>query len=212
MPMFPTSKAQRLFNESHLPAAEEKINLYLKGKEMLLAAGYEDIGMDHFSLPSDSLFKAWEAGRLQRNFMGYTTQNSGLLLALGVSGISDAATAFAQNEKTLSGYYYAVNEGRLPIVKGYKLNEEDVLFRKSILDISCKGNTFFNPKQNDALLKYTFPLLDIFVKDGLIDYNHKGLQLTKQGHYFIRNVCSAFDLHLQRNKPAGNNQVFSKAI
>src|SRR4030095_16583820 len=73
-----TSRAQRLFDESHLPSAEEKILLYLKGKEMLLDSGYIDLGMDHFALPTDELYKAWKDGRLFRSFMGYTTRRTGL--------------------------------------------------------------------------------------------------------------------------------------
>ena len=56
-----TSKAQRLFDESHLPSAEDKISLYLKGKELLVKNGYVDIGMDHFALTNDELYKAWKA-------------------------------------------------------------------------------------------------------------------------------------------------------
>src|SRR6478735_10261185 len=107
-----TSKAQRLFDESDLPGAEEKILLYLKGKELLMKNGYVDIGMDHFALPSDELYLAWKSGRLHRNFMGYTTQNSGLLLGLGVSSISDTGNAFAQNQKALHDYYTSINEGK----------------------------------------------------------------------------------------------------
>jgi oxygen-independent coproporphyrinogen-3 oxidase len=75
-----TSKGQRLFDENDLPGAEEKIEMYLAGKELLLANGYFDIGMDHFALPTDELYIARNKGNLHRNFMGYTTQNSGLLL------------------------------------------------------------------------------------------------------------------------------------
>ncbi|MGZ8557490.1 MAG: oxygen-independent coproporphyrinogen III oxidase, partial [Chitinophagaceae bacterium] len=92
-----TSRVQRLFNEADLPDAEEKIKLYLKGKELLLAHGYYDIGMDHFALPHDDLYIAKQKGKLHRNFMGYTTQNSGLLIGLGVSSISDLGNTFAQN-------------------------------------------------------------------------------------------------------------------
>lgn len=206
-----TSKAQRLFNESHLPSAENKIALYLKGKELLMEHGYADIGMDHFSLPEDSLYKARKAGKLHRNFMGYTTQNSGFLLGLGVSSISDAGVGFAQNEKALHDYYASINEGRLPIIRGYKLSDEDIVFRRSILDISCKGETVFQPEQKAILEEWTFPVLDQLVKDGLIVYNSNKLHVTEQGHYFIRNICSAFDLHLQRSEP-GDKQLFSKAI
>ncbi|MGN6164641.1 MAG: oxygen-independent coproporphyrinogen III oxidase, partial [Flavisolibacter sp.] len=205
-----TSKAQRLFDESHLPSAEEKIMLYLKGKELLMKNGYVDIGMDHFALLTDDLYKARSEGKLHRNFMGYTTQNAGLLLGLGVSSISETGNAFAQNEKTLHDYYTAINSGRLAIKKGYFLNEEDSAFRKYILDITCKGATVFNERDFPMLEQYTFPLLTDLAKDGLIEWNREGLKLTTQGHYFIRNICSAFDLHLHRRHPV--QQIFSKAI
>jgi oxygen-independent coproporphyrinogen-3 oxidase len=154
-----TSKAQRLFDENDLPGAETKIQLYLKGKELLMAAGYEDIGMDHFALPSDELYKAREAGKLHRNFMGYTTQNTGMLLGLGVSSISDTGNAFAQNEKTLHDYYAAVSAGNLAIKKGYVLNEEDLAFRQYILDIACKGSTIFHEEHLPLLQTHSFPVL-----------------------------------------------------
>jgi oxygen-independent coproporphyrinogen III oxidase len=207
-----TSKGQRLFDENDLPRAEEKLSLYLKGKEMLMANGYYDIGMDHFSLPDDNLYLARQNGKLHRNFMGYTTQNSGFLLGLGVSSISDAGVAFAQNEKTLHDYYAAIESNRLAIAKGCTLNDEDLLFKKNILDISCRGTTTFEKDQLPLLAQYTFPELELLAKDGLIEYNLKGLTVTSQGHYFIRNICAAFDLYLQRNKPSIDKPIFSKAI
>jgi oxygen-independent coproporphyrinogen III oxidase len=205
-----TSKAQRLFDENDLPSAEEKIALYLKGKELLMKAGYADIGMDHFALPTDELYKARQIGKLHRNFMGYTTQSGGLLLGLGVSSISDVGNAFAQNEKTLHDYYAAINEGKLAVKKGVELNKEDEWFRRYILDIACKGKTSFRLADLPTLETYTFPRLAELERDGLVQWNREGLSLTAQGHYFIRNVCSAFDLYLQRSAP--EKTVFSKAI
>jgi len=69
-----TSRGQRLFDENDLPNAELKLQLYLKGKELLTKAGYVDIGMDHFALREDDLYEAWIDGTLHRDFMGYTTQ------------------------------------------------------------------------------------------------------------------------------------------
>jgi oxygen-independent coproporphyrinogen-3 oxidase len=205
-----TSKAQRLFDETHLPSAEEKILLYLKGKELLLQNGYIDIGMDHFSLPTDDLYKAWSEGKLHRNFMGYTTQSTKFLLGLGVSSISDAGTAFAQNQKTLHQYYAVVNSGNLPVQKGYFLDRIDVAFRKYIRDIGCQGETLFREEDLPLLEEHTFPALTDLEKDGLVEWNKKGLKLTAQGHYFIRNVCAAFDLYLK--KVTLEKQTFSKAI
>lgn len=206
-----TSKAQRLFDENDLPDAETKIQLYLKGKELLTKAGYADIGMDHFALPHDELFLARAKGKLHRNFMGYTTQNAGVLLGLGVSSISDTGNAFAQNEKTLHNYYAAVNSGELAIRKGYVLSEEDIAFKRYILDISCKGFTRFEKEHLPLLQAYTFPKLKLLEADGLVEWSTTGVKLTEQGHYFIRVVCSAFDLYLQRGKQSGK-PIFSKAI
>ncbi|MEP7141422.1 MAG: oxygen-independent coproporphyrinogen III oxidase [Ferruginibacter sp.] len=206
-----TSKGQRLFNESDLPKAGEKIQLYLAGKELLMANGYDDIGMDHFALPHDELYIAKQNGTLHRNFMGYTTQNSGLLLGLGVSSISDLGYAFAQNDKTMHHYYANINEGKLAVKRGYFLNAEDIAFRQYIKDISCKGATGFNPEHLPLLEEFCFPQLEGMSADGLVEYDRKQLKLTSNGHYFIRNICSAFDLYLQRES-LPRKELFSRAI
>ncbi|MES1223358.1 MAG: oxygen-independent coproporphyrinogen III oxidase, partial [Bacteroidota bacterium] len=207
-----TSRGQRLFNESDLPAAEEKLQLYLKGKELLLAKNYYDIGMDHFALPHDELFLAKQNGRLHRNFMGYTTQQTGLLIGLGVSAISNLGNAFAQNDKSLLGYYEMLDKRKFAVKKGYFLNDEDIAFGKYIMDISCRGTTFFNAAHLPLLEAFCFPQLKQPAADGLIEYDEKQLKLTAAGHYFIRNICCAFDLHLQRNRNLLYQQAFSKAI
>jgi oxygen-independent coproporphyrinogen-3 oxidase len=205
-----TSKAQRLFCEADLPSAEKKTKLYQRGKDMLLNAGYVDIGMDHFGLPNDELFKAREAGQLHRNFMGYTTQNTGLLLGLGVSSISDTRNAFAQNAKTLLDYYAIVESGEIPVRKGYLLSETDIAFRKYILDLSCKGYTRLNDEDMPLLVDYVLPKLKELKEDGLIERTDREVRITQQGHNFIRVVCSAFDLYL--NSSLAEKPMFSKAI
>jgi oxygen-independent coproporphyrinogen-3 oxidase len=208
-----TSRGQRLFDEKDLPSTAEKMNLYILGKRMFSQAGYSDIGMDHFALPGDELYNAWQEGRLHRNFMGYTVQHSALLLGIGVSSISDAGTAFAQNSKNLHDYYASIEKEELAVQKGYFLDEEDSVFRKHILDISCLGKTAFSNKFLPTIEKYSFPVLETLKNDGLVNYDNTGLQITDNGRNFIRNICSAFDLHLQRgNHITGGKNLFSKAI
>jgi oxygen-independent coproporphyrinogen-3 oxidase len=129
---------KRIFQEP-----EEKLQLYIEGKDLLTSNHYADIGMDHFALPHDDLYQARQSGTLHRNFMGYTTQNTSLLVGLGVSAISDLGNAFAQNDKALHNYYESINEGRLPVNRGFFLNDEDIAFRKYIKGISCKGFVTF---------------------------------------------------------------------
>ncbi|HEV8505855.1 MAG TPA: oxygen-independent coproporphyrinogen III oxidase [Chitinophagaceae bacterium] len=206
-----TSRGQRLFDENDLPSAREKLQLYLKGKELLTAAGYIDIGMDHFALPGDDLYNAWMDGTLHRSFMGYTTHRTSFLLGLGVSSISDIGVAFAQSVKTLHDYYEAINKNELAIVKGYFLNEEDISFRRYILNIICRGFTTINPTDLPVINELCFPELQKLEADGLIKWNEKELIVTSRGRHFIRNISSAFDLHLQRNR-SEIKPLFSKAI
>jgi oxygen-independent coproporphyrinogen III oxidase len=207
-----TSKGQRLFDENDLPSADEKLQLYITGKEMFAEAGYFDIGMDHFALPHDDLFIASQNGTMHRNFMGYTTQNTKLLLGLGVSSISDLGVAFGQNNKLLQEYYETVNAGKLPVTRGFLLSDEDIDFRQYILDISCKGHTSFKPAHLILLYQYTFRELALLQGDGLVNYDERSIQVTPLGRHFIRNICKAFDLRLLRNEQVGENKMFSKAI
>jgi len=206
------SRGQRLFDESDLPSPEQKLNLYMTGKKILLENGYTDIGMDHFSLPHDDLYKSWAEGWLHRNFMGYTTQRTSLLLGLGVSSISDTGNAFVQNHKKLHDYYAAVNTGAHTVTRGYFLNDEDVDFRKYILDISCQGKTTFRNEHLPLLQQFTFPELKPLEQDGLITWNNQGLIVTPTGRQFVRNVCRAFDLHLLRASLQESKNMFSKAV
>ena len=207
-----TSKGQRLFDENDLPTVEEKMKLYMLGKKMFSDAGYFDIGMDHFSLPGDDLHNAFLEGRLHRNFMGYTTQQSAILLGLGVSSISDTGNGYAQNQKALHDYYSDIQTGDLAIKKGFFLTEEDEHFKKYILDISCKGKTTFRPGFESLIQTYTIPELKKLEADNLIVLTDEGVEATEAGRHFIRNICVAFDMHLQRNKAEKSENKFSKAI
>jgi oxygen-independent coproporphyrinogen-3 oxidase len=207
-----TSRGQRLFDENDLPSAELKMQLYQLGKKLFMDNGYFDIGMDHFALPSDDLYIAMQEGRLHRNFMGYTTQRTAMLLGLGVSSISDAGIAFAQNEKALHDYYAIIGQNKLPVHRGYFLSEEDIAFRKYILNISCNGKTFFQKENLPELRKYSFPELKKLEKDGLVIWNEDELEVTALGRHFIRNICKAFDLHLLRSHAESNKPLYSKAI
>ncbi len=194
--------AQRLFDETDLPSPEEKLALYLKGKQIFLENGYTDIGMDHFALPSDELFQAWQNGSLHRNFMGYTAHKTSLLLGLGVSSISDVGIAFAQNDKALVNYYRDIDAGELAVKKGYFLSGEDLVFKEHILDIACRNRTAFNGEYADQIEQYSLPVLRELQKDGLVIVDSKGVEVTSTGRSFIRNIAKAFDLHLLRDEAA----------
>jgi oxygen-independent coproporphyrinogen-3 oxidase len=176
---------------------------------MLEAAGYREIGMDHFALTSDELFKAATSGALHRNFMGYTPAFTRPLLGLGVSAISDSGDAFVQNEKNLQQYQERVTKGELPIQRGHLLNEEDVVIRGHILSLMTHFETHWNPGDD-----YT-PFLDGVIErlreldaDHLVETTDRQVRVTDTGRAFLRNVCMAFDARLIRKAPA--TQLFSQ--
>jgi oxygen-independent coproporphyrinogen-3 oxidase len=199
-----------LFDESDLPEASEKMHLYQKGKELFRAAGYTDIGMDHFALPTDLMVKAHNEGTLHRNFMGYTVQQTGLLLGLGVSSISDIYYGFGQNKKTIQEYYQQINAGELAVFRGYFLSLMDQKMRQYILDIACQGKTHFHKEDLEVLRLYTFHELDELAIDDLVTWGEHGVIVTDLGKHFIRNICKAFDLKLLSSEV--QERVFSQAV
>ncbi|RQP17211.1 oxygen-independent coproporphyrinogen III oxidase [Parapedobacter defluvii] len=199
---------QRRYTEADLPKGEDKLKLYQLGKEHILQAGYVDVGMDHFALPKDALCQAAEAGQLHRNFMGYTDRYTPLLIGLGVSSISDSWTAFAQNVKTVEEYRDLVNAGKLPVFKGHVLSPADLVIRRYILDIMCRGTTLLDrdTPQSAAILQRLSPLLD----DGLVQWENNRVTVTTQGAAFLRNICMAFDERLYEKQY--EQPVFSNAV
>lgn len=202
---------QRGFNEENLPKDAEKRALYETGKQMLSQNGYQEIGMDHFALISDSLYKATENKKLHRNFMGYSASKTQLMVGLGVSSISDSWYSFAQNTKTIEEYYELLEQDKLPVVKGHILNSEDLIIRKHILNLTCKFETSWS---NDELYFKEIPkvLEDLkeIEKDQLIIIEEGKIKITAAGRPFVRNICMAFDLHLKRKSPETN--LFSMTV
>ena len=115
---------QRRYSDADLPDGDVKHRLYEQSRKSFEDAGYYEIGMDHFALATYELYKAFKNGKLNRNFMGNTTDSGDLLLGLGVSSIIDTWTCFAQNVKTVEEYCSLLEKGELPIFKGHVLNEE----------------------------------------------------------------------------------------
>lgn len=197
--------AQRGYSDADLPANNEKRALYELGCELLTTAGYHDIGMDHFALPEDTLFLARQNGTLHRNFMGYTTQSTPMLIGLGVSAISDLGTAYVQNAKVVEPYIEAVNEGRFPFFRGHLLTEEDVVLRSLIKSIMCRYEAQW--EASEAMTELTTPAfkrLKELEADGLVIVGPESVKVTPLGIPFVRNVAMAFDARLWRKAPEEN--------
>ncbi|MXS69817.1 oxygen-independent coproporphyrinogen III oxidase [Chryseobacterium binzhouense] len=201
---------QRGFDENDLPSGEEKRRLYEDGKKLLQELGYIEVGMDHFSLEHDDLYQSLIQKKLHRNFMGYTSSKTQLMVGLGMSSISDSWYAFAQNVKTVEEYQKMVEEGEIPVVKGHILNDEDLLIRRNILNLMCQLETTFQDINAIPELQNAFAMLDEMQRDELVEINGNQIKITEKGRAFTRNVAMVFDLRMMRNKP--ETRIFSMTI
>jgi len=202
---------QRGFKDEDVPTGEVKRRLYEEGKERLLQVGYAEIGMDHFALPTDSMYKAFQAHQLHRNFMGYTASKTQLMIGLGMSAISDSWYAFAQNEKELEAYYARLEKNEIPVCKGHILNNEDLIIRRHILNLMCQFTTSWESTamQFEGLNEVLARLAEL-QNDGLLHIGNHSITVPDEGKPFIRNICMAFDLRLQRKMP--NTKIFSMTV
>jgi len=205
------SKGQRHYTEHDLPSATEKWTMYKKGSELLQESGFESIGMDHFALLTDKLFSAAANGSLNRNFMGYTTTQSKLIIGLGVSSISDSWHAFAQNEKTVEVYMEKIDQGVLPLVNGHVLSEKDIIIRKNILELMCENKTRLDSDLLEPrFIHDAFSRLENLAADDLVVINKTNICVTTRGRSFIRNIIAAIDPCQPADK--SDIKMFSNAI
>ncbi len=202
---------QRMFTEQDLPSGAEKRALYELGKEEFEKQGYVEIGMDHFALPEDELAQALQNETLHRNFMGYTSRHTQLMVGLGVSSISDSWSCFAQNRKKVEDYLEEVQAGRIPIYRGHVLTEEDLEVRRHILEVMCHFSTGWQPGSilDELIVRHKAQLTEM-AADGLLELQSNRLTVTEIGKPFVRNICMLFDARLARKQPG--LAVFSQTV
>ncbi len=202
-------KPQRRISEDELPTPAVKLDMLALCIDRLTKAGYVYIGMDHFAKPTDDLAVAQRQGRLHRNFQGYSTHAETDLVALGVSAISSVNGTYSQNEKTLDEYYARLDEGRLPIARGYAMDNDDLLRRMVIQHLMC------NFELSISALELGYPIrfkqyfakelekLREYERDGLLSIEDDWISVTPKGRLLIRNICMVFDRHLNADRAAG---------
>ncbi len=185
-------KHQRLIPEAALPDGAERWRQAEAASAQLLAAGYRRIGFDHFALPGDSLAQAQAAGRLRRNFQGYTTDEAPVLLGLGASSIGSLPQGYLQNTPDLPAYRKALAAGRLPVARGIALTDDDRARRALIERLLCDFAVELDPAAYAAELA----ALDGHRRDGLVEFDGRRLTVTERGRPLVRSVAAAFDRYL----------------
>ncbi|MEW6759830.1 MAG: oxygen-independent coproporphyrinogen III oxidase [Pseudomonadota bacterium] len=212
-------KAQKLIHDEDLPDSASKLAMLGQCIERLSAAGYVYIGMDHFAKPDDELTLAQRDGTLHRNFQGYSTRADIDMVACGVSAISAVNGAYSQNEKSLDAYYARIDRGELPVVRGLKLSNDDLLRREVIqrlmcdfaLDTAALGERWGIDVRDRFASE--FARLAELERDGLLSLAPGRLEVSPKGRLLIRNICMVFDNYIGRPAELPLRQVrYSRTI
>lgn len=209
------NKTQTILEKKGLPTNEVKTKMFELASSLLTQSGYKAIGLDHFVLESDELYKAQQDKTLHRNFQGYCTrQTTGQVYAFGVSGISQLHKAYAQNTKLVDDYISSIKMSKLPIRKGYGLNIQEIAIREVITDLMCNmhlnwvdisGRFNMDIDEFKNLVNYKESRFVDFSKDNILNYSDISVNITEEGLPFIRNVAASFDPLV-----TGQNNQFSK--
>lgn len=206
---------QRRIADDELPPPTEKLAMLKLAVTTLLDAGYVYIGMDHFALPTDDLAIALEQGTLQRNFQGYSTQADCDLIALGVSAISRIGDTYAQNHRVLLDYYNALDQQKLPLVKGLVMTNDDLIRRAAIHDLLCQSAIDIPAFEQTWHINFKdyflFDLAQVrkLAHDGLVEISDESIDITPRGRFLARIIAMRFDRHLREAKSHAN---FSRVI
>ncbi len=211
-------KAQKILEVRGLPEANEKLEMFEAGYDILTGNGYTPIGLDHFARDNDELSIALKNRKLHRNFQGYCTrETTGQVYALGATGISQLESVYAQNIKSPDKYVELINNGKFTVEKGYRLNTNEKIIRHVITEIMCNEYVSFNEtaekfntsqEEIKKVLNYKPELFNGFVEDGILKIPEEGVfNITGTGKFFIRNIAAQFDPNLTRS-----TRKFSKAL
>ncbi|MDN0074942.1 oxygen-independent coproporphyrinogen III oxidase [Crenobacter sp. SG2303] len=208
-------KPQRRIIESELPSAAEKLDILQQSVAQLIDAGYLFIGMDHFAKPDDDLAVALRQGRLQRNFQGYSTHADCDLIGIGVSAIGKVGACYSQNEKELDAYYAALDAGRLPVLRGMTLSQDDILRRSVIQALMCRFALSVEAIEQVFGIDFgdyfsvELEALSEFEQLGLLSFDGDFLMVMPKGRFLIRNIAMVFDRHLREKRTEAR---YSKTI
>lgn len=205
---------QKRLDVAALTEPSEKLRIYLRARERFLAMGYEQIGMDHFGLKTDSLTQAFYTKTLHRNFMGYTTQKTLDMFAFGTSAIGFVSGVYMQNHLKLSGYRAAIETGKGWFEKGLTMTDEDKLRYAIISSLMANFSVDFDAIGAEYGIdfgehfKSEIERLAIFAQEGHGTLSGEGFVVSETGGFIIRHIAAVFDGYRKANE----TKAFSKAI
>lgn len=205
---------QKILEKKPMPSAEERVDIFSMAYDRLLAEGYHAIGMDHFALEEDELFKAVGKGTLYRNFMGYTVKRGSDLIGVGASAIGEVGDSYWQNVRETKPYEERIQAGGLAAFRGCLLTQEDLRRKWVIQRLMCQFALSKKDYENefkesfDEHFSSEVASLDHFYDDAILEHFSEGIKVTALGRLFLRNVAMVFDEYLKTPKSA----TFSRTV
>jgi oxygen-independent coproporphyrinogen-3 oxidase len=198
-------KHQTMIDESALPDAAARLEQSSVAAERIVAAGYVQIGLDHFALPSDTMAVAAASGGLARNFQGYAVDAADALIGLGASSIGRLPQGYVQNMPATGQYERMVTAGGLAAVRGITLSDDDRVrgwvierlmcdFAFSVEEAIARFGTMARPVVADA---ERIALAD---EDGLFRRHGDRFTVTARGRPFVRSIAAQFDAYFAKGQ------------
>ncbi len=193
------AKRQQMIPSESLPTPEERLDLFDTARRLFAWDGYDEIGIDHFAIPSDGLAVARKAGRLRRNFQGYTDDTADVLIGVGASSISRFPQGYAQNAPATSAHTQAIREGRFSTARGHAFTGEDRLRGRLIEAVMCD----FRIDAAEILRDHAITREALFDQfrvlnaqfEGLLEVTEEGLYVPDRARPLTRLIARAFDAY-----------------
>ncbi|MBB1490044.1 oxygen-independent coproporphyrinogen III oxidase [Paracoccus sp. MC1854] len=191
------AKRQVMIPEDALPDAPARLRLFEVARDLLVADGYDEIGIDHFARPGDGLAVAQKAGLLRRNFQGYTDDQAQVLVGMGASSISRFPQGYAQNAPATGAHVKAIREGRFSTTKGHVFTPEDIWRARMIEALMCDFRISADEFTRDhgftaeALAALFAPVKAQFGE--MVTVDAEGLSIPERGRPLTRMIARMFD-------------------
>lgn len=203
---------QRKIREEALPDSRERHAQAGAIAGALCAAGYRQIGLDHFARPHDELAVAARNRRLHRNFQGYTTDPCQTLIGLGASSIGRLPQGYVQNVPLAGDYQRRLAERRLPVTRACDLSAEDRLRAAVIERIMCDYEVDLDDvcrrfgSDAEGLIR-SAPALDELIADGIVRRDDHRIEVPQEARPLVRVLAAAFDQYLGQGQARHSRAV-----
>ncbi|MEI7504776.1 MAG: coproporphyrinogen III oxidase, partial [Paludibacter sp.] len=131
-----------------------------------------------------------------------TRETTGQVYAFGTSAISQMWGTYAQNIKNLPQYMDAIEKTGIATERGYSMSTDETVIREVINEIMCNGLLDFDAMairlrttadDIKRITVYDPAKLKQFEEDGLVEISEKGIQVSEDGMFVVRNIAMIFD-------------------